>query len=191
LCERQISGVGQVVDAAMIDGSSVLSQMMWSFRAIGMWNDERGTNPLDSGAPYYDTYVCADGRYVAVGAIEPQFYAQMLTGLGLSRQELPDQNDVSRWPEIRGAIAAAFVERDRDWWAEVFFGTDACVTPVLSFAEVETEPHVTQRATFLRTDGNLEPAPAPRFSRSATGTPSTPRQAGADTDAVLRDWCSE
>ncbi len=192
LWERQTSGKGQVVDAAMVDGSSVLMQMMWSFRASGMWSDERGTNMLDTGAPYYDTYECSDGRYVAVGAIEPQFYALLLQGLGLDSADLPGQNDIGRWEELRAAFTEAFAARDRDHWAKVFNGTDACVTPVLSFAEVETEPHVTERGTFFHDTSagadNLEPSPAPRFSRTRTSTPTPPREVGADNDAVLRDW---
>jgi alpha-methylacyl-CoA racemase len=188
LWERQTSGKGQVVDAAMIDGSSVLMQMMWGFRAMGMWSDERGTNMLDTGAPYYDTYTCSDGRHVAVGAIEPQFYALLLQGLGLDTADLPAQNDVARWPELRAAFTEAFAAQDRDHWAKVYDGTDACVTPVLSFAEVETEPHITERNTFFRDGDNLEPAPAPRFSRSTVPTPTPPGVPGADTEAVLRDW---
>ena len=150
LWERQTSGKGQVVDAAMIDGSSVLAQMIWGFRQDGMWSDERGVNMLDGGAPYYDTYTCADGRHIAIGAIEPQFYAEMLKGLGLDGADLPDQNDMSRWPELRAAITEAVASKDRDHWAKVFADSDACVTPVLSFGEVETEPHVTERDTFYR-----------------------------------------
>ncbi|MDH6197655.1 alpha-methylacyl-CoA racemase [Mycobacterium frederiksbergense] len=188
LFERQTSGKGQVIDAAMVDGSSVLMQMMWGFRANGMWSDERGTNMLDTGAPYYDTYETADGKYMAVGAIEPQFYAELLAGLGLSSADLPAQNDMSRWPELRAAFTEAFAAHDRDHWAKVFAGTDACVTPVLSFAEVLTEPHIAQRDTFFDDEGNLQPMPAPRFSRSALGVPTPPPARGADTEAVLRDW---
>ncbi|MCV7132468.1 CoA transferase [Mycobacterium hodleri] len=188
LWERQTSGKGQVVDAAMVDGSSVLSQMMWSFRAGGMWSDERGVNMLDTGAPFYDTYETADGKYVAVGAIEPQFYAQLLSGLGLDGADLPGQHDAARAEELRATFAAAFREHDRDHWAAVFNGTDACVTPVLSFGEVESEPHITERGTFFRDGANLEPAPAPRFSRSVPPTPTPPGEKGADTEAVLRDW---
>ena len=136
LWERQTSGKGQVVDAAMVDGSSVLVQMMWQMRASGMWTDVRGTNMLDGGAPYYDTYECADGRYVAVGAIEPQFYAAMMAGLGLDAATLPPQNDVTRWPELRAVLTEAFGSHDRDHWAKVFADSDACVTPVLAFGEV-------------------------------------------------------
>lgn len=192
LWERQTSGKGQVVDAAMVDGSSVLVQMMWSFRASGMWSDERGVNMLDTGAPFYDTYETADGKYVAVGAIEPQFYAQLLEGLGLAEADLPGQHDASRAEELRATFTEAFLRHDRDHWASVFNGTDACVTPVLSFAEVESEPHITERGTFFHdvsADGdNLEPAPAPRFSRSVPPTPTPPGEKGVDTDAVLRDW---
>lgn len=187
LWERQTSGKGQVVDAAMVDGSSVLVQMMWQMRSSGMWTDARGTNLLDGGAPYYDTYECADGRYVAVGAIEPQFYAAMLTGLGLDGADLPGQNDVGRWPELRAVLTEKFASQDRDHWAKVFADSDACVTPILAFGEVQTEPHITERKTFYEVDGGLQPLPAPRFSRTA---PETPRPAApvADAEAVLNDW---
>ncbi|MGH3959757.1 CaiB/BaiF CoA transferase family protein [Mycobacterium sp.] len=188
LWERQASGKGQVVDAAMIDGSSVLVQMMWAMRSLGMWSDERGTNMLDGGAPYYDTYECADGRYVAVGAIEPQFYAALLAGLGLDGADLPRQNDSARWPELRAAIAGVIGSKDRDHWAKVFADSDACVTPVLAFGEVQTEPHVTERNTFYQTGGGLEPRPAPRFSRTVPDQPRPPGEPGADTEAVLGDW---
>ncbi|ODR04797.1 carnitine dehydratase [Mycobacterium sherrisii] len=187
LWERQSSGKGQVVDAAMVDGSSVLVQMMWQMRASGLWTDARGTNLLDGGAPYYDTYECADGRYVAVGAIEPQFYAAMLAGLGLDGADLPGQNDVNRWPELRAALTEKFASADRDHWAKVFADSDACVTPVLAFGEVQTEPHITERDTFYEVNGGLQPRPAPRFSRTP---PDTPRPAAvlADVADVLNDW---
>ena len=188
LYERQASGKGQVIDAAMVDGSAVLMEMMWSFRANGMWSDERGTNMLDTGAPYYDTYETADGKYMAVGAIEPQFYAELLKGLGLDGADLPAQNDISRWPELREAFAKAFAAHDRAHWTKVFEGTDACTTPVLSFAEVLDEPHVVERNTFYDDEGNLQPMPAPRFSRTQPGRPTPPPQRGADTEAVLHDW---
>jgi alpha-methylacyl-CoA racemase len=188
LRERERSGKGQVVDAAMIDGSSVLAQMMWSMLAAGTWSDERGVNMLDTGAPYYDTYECADGRYVALGAIEPQFYAAMLNGLGLNAEDLPGQNDRSRWSELRATLQSVFGSRDRDHWAKVFADTDACVTPVLSFGEVEAESHVMERNTFYREGDALFPAPAPRFSRSTPSMPAPPGKSGADTAAVLRDW---
>lgn len=188
LWERQASGKGQVIDAAMIDGSSVLAQMIWGFRQDGLWSDERGVNILDGGAPYYDTYTCADGRYIAVGCIEPQFYAEFLKGLGLDGEDLPDQNDAGRWPELRARFTEVIAGKDRDHWAQVFADSDACVTPVLSFGEVESEPHVTERNTFYRDGEYLQPMPAPRFSRSVLPTPTPPGEAGADTEAVLRDW---
>ncbi|GAY17699.1 CaiB/BaiF CoA-transferase family protein [Mycobacterium sp. shizuoka-1] len=188
LWERERSGKGQVVDAAMVDGSSVLSTMMWAFRHMGMWSDVPGTNMLDTGAPYYDTYECSDGRYVAVGAIEPQFYAELLDKLGLDPAELPGQNDMARWPELRAVLTAAFGAHDRDHWAKVFTGSDACVTPVLSFAEVESESHNTERNTFYTEAGSTFPAPAPRFSRTAPDLPTAPGVPGADNEAVLRDW---
>jgi len=188
LWERERSGKGQVIDAAMVDGSSVLAQMMWAFRAMGMWTDVRGENMLDTGAPYYDTYTCADGRHVAVGAIEPQFYAELIDKLGLAGADLPDQNDMARWPELRAAFTEAFAAHDRDHWAEVFTGSDACCTPVLSFGEVEAEPHNTERDTFYREGDWLFPAPAPRFSRTPNAAPTPPGAPGADTEAVLRDW---
>jgi alpha-methylacyl-CoA racemase len=188
LWERERSGQGQVVDAAMVDGSSVLAQMMWAFRAMGMWSDGRGVNMLDTGAPYYDTYETADGKYVAVGAIEPQFYAELLDKLGLAEADLPGQNDMSRWPELRERLTAAFAAHDRDHWTTVFAGSDACCTPVLSFGEVESEPHNTERDTFYREGDWLFPAPAPRFSRTPNAAPTPPGQPGADTEAVLRDW---
>jgi alpha-methylacyl-CoA racemase len=188
LFERERSGKGQVVDAAMVDGSSVLSTMMWSFLGMGMWSDERGVNMLDTGAPYYDTYTCADGRHVAVGSIEPQFYAELLEKLGLDGEDLPGQNDMSRWPELRARFTEVFATQDRDHWANVFADSDACVTPVLSFAEVESEPHNTERDTFYRERGNLYPAPAPRFSRSAPAAPKPPGVPGSDNDAVIADW---
>ncbi len=187
LWERQTSGKGQVVDAAMVDGSSVLVQMMWQMRASGMWTDARGTNLLDGGAPYYDTYECSDGRYVAVGAIEPQFYAAMIQGLGLDAATLPPQNDVQRWPELRALLVEAFGSRDRDHWAKVFADSDACVTPVLAFGEAHTEPHITERNTFYEVNGNLQPMPAPRFSRTPADTPR-PAQPVEGIEAVLTDW---
>jgi alpha-methylacyl-CoA racemase len=188
LWERERSGVGQVIDAAMVDGVSVLAQMVWSLRACGLWNDQRGSNLLDSGAPFYDTYACADGRYVAVGALEPQFYAALLHGLGLRAAELPAQFDQSGWPVLRRRFTEVFATRSRDEWVAVFEGTDACVTPVLSFAEVPAHPHIAARDTITSLGGVPQAAPAPRFSRTVPGQPSPPPQPGADTTAVLADW---
>jgi alpha-methylacyl-CoA racemase len=187
LYERSRSGAGQVVDAAMVDGTGLLSQMIWSMRGQDRWSDERGTNVLDGGAPFYDTYVCADDRYVAVGAIEPQFYTQLLTGLGLRSEDLPAQRDRSGWPELRETFAATFATRTRDEWAGVFAGTDACVSPVLTFAEAASHPHAARREAFVEIDEVVQPAPAPRFSRSRPGLPTGP-VVEPDPWAILAEW---
>jgi alpha-methylacyl-CoA racemase len=189
LAERQGSGKGQTVDAAMVDGTALLTQMFWSMRAGGVWNDERHNNLLDGGTPCYDTYRCADGRFVAVGALEPQFYAQLLTGLGLDGEaDLPGQHDRERWPELRQRFTDVFASKTRDEWTEVFGGTDACVTPVLTFAEAPGHPQVAARNTLIEIDGVVQAAPAPRFSRTPAGAPTPPPRPGSDTDAVLKDW---
>src|SRR5580693_2671095 len=188
LWERQRSGRGQVVDAAMIDGASVLTQMMWAFRGAGTWTDDRDANLLDGGAPFYDTYTCADGRWIAVGALEPQFYAQFLAGLGIAGEDLPAQMDRSGWPRLRVRFTEVIASRSRDEWSETFAGTDACVTPVLSFGEAARAPHTTARESVITLDGIPQAAPAPRFSRTPAGTPSAPPLPGGDTAAVLADW---
>ncbi|WP_030609615.1 CaiB/BaiF CoA transferase family protein [Streptomyces fulvoviolaceus] len=188
LWERERSGEGQVVDAAMVDGTSVLLQMMWTMRGQGTWSDERGVNLLDGGAPFYDTYTCQDGRHVAVGAIEPEFYRAFLAGLGLDPSALPDQWDRDKWPILRARIAEAFLARPRDEWAKVFDGTDSCVTPVLEPEEVPLHPHLASRGTLMEIDGMWQAAPAPRFSRTVPDTPSPAGVPGADTQAVLADW---
>lgn len=188
LWERDRSGAGQVVDAAMVDGASVLTQMMWSLRGIGGWSDERGSNMLDGAAPYYDTYECADGRFVAVGALEPGFYAQLLDGLGLADADLPDRDDPENWPALRERFSAAFASRTRDEWARVFADTDACVTPVLAFGEASAHSHLAARGTVIERDGVEQAAPAPRFSRTAPGTPASPPDSTEDLDTVLARW---
>ncbi len=185
--EAQRSGQGQVVDAAMVDGASVLVQMMWGFLAQGMWRDEREANMLDGSAPFYDTYTCADGRHVAVGAIEPQFYAALLAGLELTDSDVPDRADQSAWPALKQRFADVFATRTRDEWAKVFDGTDACVTPVLAFGEVAAHPHLAARATIIERGGVPQAAPAPRFSR--TPSAATDGQPAAEpVEAVLSDW---
>ena len=185
LVERAQSGRGQVVDVAMVDGSALLTTFIYGMRARGAWQDERGVNLLDGGAPFYDTYETADGGFVGVGALEPQFYAALLDGLGLADAGLPDQHDRSGWPELRRQFAAAFASRSRDEWAEVFAGTDACVAPVLGLGEAASHPHALARSAFTEVGGITQPSPAPRFSRSATQPPAAPPRPGADTDAVL------
>jgi len=185
LVERERSGLGQVVDAAMVDGSALLTSFIYGMRATGTWRDERGSNMLDGGAPWYDTYETADGGYLAVGAIEPQFYAALLDGLGLADADLPAQLDPSGWPELRRRFAEVFATRDRDEWTEIFAGTDACVSPVLSMTEAIKHPHAVARKAFIDVGGVAQPAPAPRFGRSAAGHPAPPPRPGADTDSVL------
>ncbi|MGY2084743.1 CaiB/BaiF CoA transferase family protein [Blastococcus sp. SYSU DS0539] len=188
LHERTASGRGQVVDAAMVDGASSLITMMYGFLAAGRWVDRRESNMLDGGAPFYRTYACADGGHMAVGAIEPQFYALFLEGLGLAGQLPGAQHDQAAWPEHQRLIAERFAERTRDEWAEVFAGTDACVTPVLGLTEAATHPHMAARGTFLDNDGTPQPQPAPRFSRTPGAVRGRPRRAGADTVDVLSAW---
>jgi alpha-methylacyl-CoA racemase len=185
LVERQRSGLGQVVDAAMVDGSALLTSFIYGLRARGAWRDERGVNLLDGGAPCYDTYATADGGYVAVGALEPQFYAALLASLGLAGADLPAQLDPAGWPVLRERFATIFAQRSRDEWAAVFDGTDACVAPVLTPAEVARHPHNAARGVFIEVDGVLQPAPAPRFGRSQAGQPASPVRPGSDTDEVL------
>jgi alpha-methylacyl-CoA racemase len=169
----------------MTDGSALLTTFVYGARASGMWQDERGVNLLDTGAPFYDTYRTADGGYVAVGALESRFYAELLAGLGLAEASLPAQHDRAGWPVLRARFAEAFASRTRDEWAEVFAGSDGCVAPVLSAAEAPGHAHNTARGTFADIGGITQPAPAPRFGRSVAGTPAPPRKPGQDTDAVL------
>ncbi|MFF2847361.1 CaiB/BaiF CoA transferase family protein [Streptomyces sp. NPDC058001] len=188
LWERSRSGAGQVVDAAMVDGVALLSQMTLAVRGMGVWSDERGANLLDGAAPFYDTYACADGEYVAVAALEPHFFAALLDGLGLDPARPPAQGARVGWPVLRARFTELFASRTRDAWAARFAGTNACVTPVLTFAEAGAHPHPVARRTLTEVEGVLQAAPAPRFSRTPSGRPSAPREPGADTGAVLRDW---
>ncbi|MFW0795538.1 CaiB/BaiF CoA-transferase family protein [Gordonia sp. CPCC 205515] len=174
LLERQTSGKGQVVDAAMVDGASVLGQMMWAFRGTGLWSDERGVNMLDTGAPYYEVYETSDGKYMAVGAIEPQFYAELLTGLGLADADLPGQNDVANWPKLEQVFTETFKSRTRDEWTKIFDGTDACTSPVLTFGEAPSDPHMSARSNLVEIDGVTQAQVAPRFSRTVPATPTGP-----------------
>jgi alpha-methylacyl-CoA racemase len=187
LWERERSGHGQVVDAAMVDGVSLLAQLVWSMRGLGAWRDHAGVNLLDGGAPFYDTYRCADGRFVAVGALEPQFYAALLDVLGIDPDGLPPQHDARGWPQIREALTVAFASRTREEWARAFAGVDACVTPVLSWGEAAADPHLASRGTLVEVDGVVQAGPAPRFSRSGARPPA-PVQVRDDTAAVLADW---
>jgi alpha-methylacyl-CoA racemase len=190
LFERNQSGAGQVVDAAMVDGAALLAQMMWSWRAGGVWTDVRGTNLLDGGCPYYDTYECSDGRYLAVGSLEPPFFAALLRGLGIDPQEFPEPERTrpSTWPVMRQRFTALFQARSRDEWAAIFADTDACVTAVLTFEEAPGHPHLADRGTLAPLGGVVQAAPAPRFSRTRPGPPTPPVKPGENTDEVLTDW---
>ncbi|MCY7365474.1 MAG: CoA transferase [Frankiaceae bacterium] len=186
LLERATSGQGQVVDAAMVDGVTSLMAMTYGFRAAGGWQDERGSNLLDGGAPFYDTYPCADGRYVAIGALEPQFWALVVQTLGL--QDLPEQYDRAGWPVLRARLAEAFASRTRDAWAAVFDHLDACVSPVLELGEAPAHPHLAARGTVVDVDGVQQPAPAPRFSRTPGEIGRPAGAAGQHTREGLQDW---
>jgi alpha-methylacyl-CoA racemase len=187
LLARERTGEGQVIDAAMVDGAATMLTPFYAARASGFWG-ERGTNMLDTGSPWYDSYETADGAWLAIGAIEPQFYAQLLEGLGLDPAALPDQHDTTRWPELRERIAAAVRTRTRDDWESRFAGLDACVAPALTPLEAPSHPHNVARGTFLSLDGVPQPAPAPRFSGTPAPTPRPPEHPGAHTDAALAAW---
>ena len=187
LLEARGSGRGQVVDAAIVDGAALLTTMVHELAAAGLWSQERGVNLLDSGAPFYDVYETADGAYMAVGALEPRFYAELLRGLGLDERTLPAQHDRARWPELREQLAARFRSRTRAQWCQVFDGGDACVAPVLTPAEAPTHPHNRERGTFVPVGGVLQPAPAPRFSRTPCDPPAPPPPPG-EGGAALAGW---
>ncbi|MCU7726150.1 CoA transferase [Actinoplanes sp. KI2] len=186
LLERERSGRGQVVDAAMVDGSALLTAFLHGMIGAGLWSHGRGENTLDGGAPFYDTYETADGGFVAVGALEPAFYRALLDGLALAGEELPGQHDRAGWPVLRARFAAAFASRTRDEWAHRFAGSDACVVPVLAPGEAPDHPHNRARGTFVEVGGQTQPAPAPRFTRTP---PQAPRAAaGVTVEEVLAGW---
>ncbi|MET9684816.1 CaiB/BaiF CoA transferase family protein [Streptomyces coeruleorubidus] len=187
LHHARATGTGQVVDAAIVDGVSHLATMIHGMLAAGGWQDRRGANLLDGGCPYYGTYETADGRYMAVGALEPQFYEEFLALLGIEDQASA-RKDVTRWGELREQVAARFKTRTRDEWTAVFDGTDACVAPVLSLREAPHHPHLAARGTFTDHGGITQPAPAPRFSATPTSVRTGPARPGADTADVARDW---
>jgi alpha-methylacyl-CoA racemase len=188
LLEAGRSGRGQVVDAAMVDGAAVLTTFIHSLRAIGIWTDERGTNLLDTGAPFYEVYETADHRFVSVGSIEPQFYAELLRLSGLEGEELPGQMDRSQWPALKERVAEVFRTKTRDEWCALMEGTDVCFAPVLSMGEAPAHPHNRQRETFVDVAGVPQPAPAPRFGRTPGAIDRPPPHAGQHTDDTLADW---
>ncbi|MGW5149389.1 CaiB/BaiF CoA transferase family protein [Rhodococcus koreensis] len=184
LFERERSGSGQVIDAAMIDGTLALTHIFWALRGAGQWSDARGSNLLDTGMAFYDTYETADGKYMAVGAIEPQFYAQFLQGLDVNPASLPDQNDPEAQDDLREVFAARFRTRTRDEWVAVFDGTDACCTPVLTFGEAQQNTHIIARAGLVELDDVVQHAPAPRFSRTPSDDPSPAPTSATPMDRI-------
>ncbi|MGZ8292246.1 MAG: CaiB/BaiF CoA transferase family protein [Telluria sp.] len=186
--ESRVSGKGQVVDAAMTDGASLLGAMMYGFRAFGEWTGKREANLLDGGAPFYDSYACADGKFITIGAIEPQFYALLLQLAGIADPAFDSQMDRSQWPGLKAKFAAVFKTRTRDEWCAALEGTDVCFAPVLDMAEAPAHPHNRARGTFVEVDGVTQPAPAPRFSRTMPETGIAPAAAGTHSAAILRDW---
>ena len=188
LLEAKTSGKGQVVDAAMVDGAASLMTFIFGFRSAGMWEDERGTNMLDTGAHFYEVYETSDGGFMAVGAIERQFYALLLEGLGLNPDDLPSQQDRLQWPAMKDRFAAIFKTKTRDEWTAIFEDTDACTTPVLSPAEVAQHRHNIARNSFQTIGGALQPGPAPRFSRTPSAITSQGAPPGAHTEAGLSAW---
>ena len=187
LVERQRSGRGQVVDAAMVDGSAVLMAIFHGAMLSGWWR-ERGTNLLDTGAPFYDAYETKDGRYVSIGSIEPQFYAELIQRVGLAAEALPGQMDRSQWPAMKERFRALFKTRTRDEWTQILEGTDVCFAPVLSMREARDHPHNRARGTFVEVEGSPQPGPAPRFSRTAARIERPPPHPGQHTDEALADW---
>jgi alpha-methylacyl-CoA racemase len=188
LVERQRSGKGQVVDAAMVDGAAVLMTMMHGFRHSGFWSDERGTNLIDTGAHFYDVYETKDGQYVSIGSIEPQFYAELLEKTGLAGEELPRQMDRSQWPAMKQRMEALFKQKTRDEWCAIMEGSDVCFAPVLSMGEAYDHPHNVARGTFPEAFGTRQPGPAPRFSRTRPEIQGPPAHPGQHTDEALADW---
>jgi alpha-methylacyl-CoA racemase len=187
LFEAQRSGRGQVVDAAMVDGAAVLTAMIHGFRAAGDWVDERQSNLIDGGAHFYGVYETADGGYVSIGSIEPQFYAELVRLVGIDAEDLPPQNDRAAWPAMRERLAEVFRTRTRDEWCRLLDGTDVCFAPVLSMDEAPHHPHNAGRRTFVEVAGVMQPAPAPRFSRTPGAVHRPPVHPGHDTAEILED----
>jgi len=188
LVEAGRSGKGQVVDAAMVEGASLLAAMFSGMLAAKRWSEARGENFLDGGAPWYDVYPTRDGKYVAIGAIEARFYEELIERLGLSGQTLPGQHERERWPELRERFARAIAAKTRDEWAQAFEGSDACFAPVLSFSEAKRHPHNVARASFIELAKVEQPAPAPRFSRTRATVRGAPPERGEGGREALADW---
>jgi alpha-methylacyl-CoA racemase len=188
LLETQKSGKGQVIDTAMVDGAASLMTAIYGMHGAGFWTDERGTNVLDTGAHYYDVYETSDGKYISIGSIEGKFYEELLRLSGLKKEELAPQNDRKSWPKMKDRVAALFRTKTRDEWCKIMEGSDICFAPVLSMAEAPKHPHNRHRGTFIEQDGVVQPAPAPRFSRTPGSIQRPPARAGEHTEEALRDW---
>ena len=187
--EARQSGKGQVVDTAMVDGAASLMNMFWGMKASGVWNDERGTNMLDTGSHFYDVYECSDGEYISIGSIEPQFYAELLELSGLGEQaDLAKQMDRAQWPAMKERVTDLFKTKSRDEWSAIMEHSDVCFAPVLSMDEATQHPHNIERGTFVEVGGMTQAAPAPRFSRTEVAVQGPASHPGADTDDVLADY---
>lgn len=188
LVEARQSGKGQVVDASMVEGASLLMASTYGMRAAGLWNDQRASNPLDGGAPWYSTYPTSDGQFISIAAIEPKFYAELLERIGLDPAEIPGQHDRAGWPELRERFRSVFSSQTRAHWVSLLEGTDVCFAPVLSMAEARAHPHNQARAVLVEQEGVTQPAPAPRFSRTPSRLRGASPAPDAQRDEVLRDW---
>ncbi|MGQ0503543.1 MAG: CaiB/BaiF CoA transferase family protein [Panacagrimonas sp.] len=188
MLEARTSGQGQVVDAAMVEGAASLMTFFYGLAAAGLHNQPRGHNLLDSGAPQYDTYRCADGRYLAVGAIELKFRAEFYKRVGIDPKTLPDATNKDNWPKLKQIIAERLLTRTRDEWTALLQDSDACCAPVLSLEEAPQHPHNRARGSFVEIGGVVQPGPAPRFSRTQPGLPTVPEAPGQSTDQALREW---
>lgn len=187
LFERQSSGKGQVVDAAMVDGASALMALIHSMLAKGIWTEHREANWLDGAAPFYRSYRCSDGKFISVGPLEPQFYGELIKRAGLPEEHLKTQMDTGQWPDRRGSYASIFAQKTRDEWAAIFDGSDACVAPVLTWSEAAQHPHMTARGTFTTVGDVTQAAPAPRFDRTPAPAPTAPPAPGAHTETLLAE----
>jgi alpha-methylacyl-CoA racemase len=188
LVESRASGRGQVIDVSMVDGTASLLTSIFAYDYGGLWRKQRGSNIVDTGSHFYEVYETADGRYFSVGANEPQFYARLLQGLGLADEDLPDQMDRSQWPAMQRRFADIFATKTLAEWVEVFADLDACTAPVLSPWEAYLHPHIAKRGTYVEIEGRLQPAPAPRFSRTPAAISRPPSLPGADADEALTAW---
>jgi alpha-methylacyl-CoA racemase len=186
--EARASGKGQVIDVAMVDGSATLMSMMWGLKKIGFWDEQLGQNVLDTGAPFYDTYETADGKFISLGSLEPQFYAELIQRIGWEGEELPFQMDRTGWGTLREKFTALFKTKTRDEWDKILLGTDACYAPVLTMSEAADDPHMKARNTIINRGGVDQPAPAPRFSRTAGEIERDAPWPGQHTDEALTDW---